>query len=135
MKIDHIGIAVSSIEAALPFYQEGLGLDCSPVEQVEGMGVRVVKLDVGDAALELIESTDPEGTIARFISKRGEGIHHICLETDDLDGAIARLSAQGYSPVYDAPRTGAGGHRVNFLKPADARGVLIELLELGGDGA
>ncbi len=133
MEIEHIGIAVSSIVQALPFYQDGLGLAPSETEDVEGMGVRVVKLPVGQSTLELIEGTDPKGTIARFIAKRGEGIHHICLKVDDLDRAIARLKGQGYTPVFDAPRTGAGGHRVNFLEPADARGVLIELLEHVGE--
>ena len=135
MKLEHVGIAVRSLAQALPLYQHGLGLDCSPVEEVDGMGVRVVKLPVGAATLELIEGTDPEGTIARFIAKRGEGIHHICLEVEDLAQATQRLQAQGYSPVYDAPREGAGGHKVNFLRPQNTHGVLIELLEHGRDGA
>lgn len=131
MKLDHIGIAVRSLEAALPVYRDGLGLAPQAPEEVAGMGVRVVKLPVGDATLELIEGTaGDDGTIERFIARRGEGIHHIALRVDDVLEATRQLAERGYSPVYEAPRAGADGHRVNFLRPAQTHGVLIELVEV-----
>lgn len=127
--LDHIGIAVPSIADALPFYQAGLGLEPSPVEEVDGMGVRVTKLGVGGSKLELIEPVDPDGVIARFLDKRGAGIHHICLQVDDVEAATEQLRAQGYEPVFESPRDGADGMRVNFLRPAQTGGVLIELAQ------
>lgn len=128
-RIDHIGIAVRGIEELLPFYRDGLGLATGAIEEVPGMGVRVLKLAVGGSTIELIEGTDPAGVIAKFVATKGPGIHHVCLEVSDLEAATARLRARGCAPVFDTPRTGAGGHRVNFLKPADAGGVLYELVE------
>lgn len=127
--IDHIGVAVTSLEEALPLYRDGLGIAPGHPEDVPGMGVRVIKLQLGDSSIELIEGTDPDGVIARFVAKRGPGIHHICLRVDDVEAATRRLQEAGYTPVFEAPRDGADGYRVNFLKPAETGGVLLELAQ------
>jgi len=126
-KLDHIGIAVKSIEAAAIY--RALGLSIEHVETVETQGVKTAFLPVGDANLELLEPTGPESPIAKFIEKRGEGIHHICLRVDDLDAHLARLKAEGFRLINDAPVPGAHGCRVAFLHPAAGNGVLIELSE------
>jgi len=123
--LDHIGIAVKSLDAARVY--EALGLTIDHVETVESQKVRTAFLSVGDASLELLEPTGPDSTIAKFIEKRGEGIHHICLRVDDLEGHLERLKAQGYRLINEAPVPGAHGCRVAFLHPAAGNGVLIEL--------
>jgi methylmalonyl-CoA/ethylmalonyl-CoA epimerase len=125
--VDHIGIAVKSIDAAKIY--EALGLTIDHVETVETQGVRTAFLSVGDASLELLEPTGPESTIARFIEKRGEGIHHICLRVDDIEAHLARLKEAGFRLLNEAPVPGAHGCRVAFLHPAAGNGVLIELSE------
>jgi len=125
--LDHIGIAVRSIDAAKVY--EALGLTVDHVETVETQGVRTAFLSVGDASLELLEPTGPESTIARFIEKRGEGIHHICLRVDDIEAHLARLKEAGFRLINEAPVPGAHGCRVAFLHPAAGNGVLIELSE------
>lgn len=126
-KLDHIGIAVKSIEAAAIY--RALGLEIDDVEIVESQGVKTAFLSVGDANLELLEPTGPDSTIAKFIAKRGEGIHHICLRVDDIDAHLARLKAEGFRLINEAPVPGAHGCRVAFLHPAAGNGVLIELSE------
>lgn len=123
--LDHIGIAVRSIEAATIY--RALGLSIEHVETVETQGVKTAFLPVGDATLELLEPTRPDSPIAKFIEKRGEGIHHICLRVDDIDAHLARLKAAGFRLINDAPVPGAHGCRVAFLHPAAGNGVLIEL--------
>ncbi len=127
-KIDHIGIAVESIEQALGFYRDALGLEAE-LEEVPAQQVRVAMLGVGESRVELLESTSPEGPIGRFIAKRGEGIHHICFQVADIEAALAQLRAHGARLIDDKPRVGAGGHRIAFVHPASASGVLIELSE------
>ena len=127
-KIDHIGIAVQSLEAALGFYRDALGLRVE-IEEVPEQQVRVAMLPVGESRIELLESTSPEGPIGRFLAKRGEGIHHICFAVADIEQALAQLRGQGARLIDQQPRVGAGGHRVAFLHPASAHGVLIELSE------
>ena len=127
--LDHIGIAVRSIDAAKVY--EALGLTVDHVETVETQGVRTAFLSVGDASLELLEPTGPETTIARFIEKRGEGIHHICLRVDDLESHLAALQAKGYRLINEHPVPGAHGCRVAFLHPSAGNGVLLELSEKG----
>ncbi|HVR41119.1 MAG TPA: methylmalonyl-CoA epimerase [Thermoanaerobaculia bacterium] len=127
--LDHIGIAVKSIEAAAIY--RALGLEIEHVEIVESQGVKTAFLSVGDANLELLEPTGPDSTIAKFIEKRGEGIHHICLRVDDLEAHLARLKAEGFRLINEAPVPGAHGCRVAFLHPAAGNGVLIELSERG----
>jgi methylmalonyl-CoA/ethylmalonyl-CoA epimerase len=126
-KLDHIGIAVKSIEAAKIY--EALGLTIDHVETVETQGVRTAFLSVGDSNLELLEPTGAESPIAKFIEKRGEGIHHICLRVTNIEEHLARLKAAGFRLINDAPVPGAHGCRVAFLHPAAGNGVLIELSE------
>ena len=131
--LDHIGIAVRSLDAAKIYADLGLAVD--HVETVETQKVKTAFLSVGDANLELLEPTGPDSTIAKFIEKRGEGIHHICLRVDDLEAHLARLKEAGYRLINEAPVPGAHGCRVAFLHPAAGNGVLIELSEsLGGSG-
>jgi methylmalonyl-CoA/ethylmalonyl-CoA epimerase len=126
-KLDHIGIAVKSLDAARIY--ESLGLRVEHTETVESQKVKTAFLSVGDANLELLEPTSPDSPIAKFIEKRGEGIHHICLRVDDLESHLARLKAEGYRLVNEAPVPGAHGCRVAFLHPSAGNGVLIELSE------
>src|SRR6185436_19155862 len=125
--LDHIGIAVKSIEAASIY--RALGLTIEHVETVETQRVKTAFLSVGDANLELLEPTSPDSPIAKFIEKRGEGIHHICLRVDDLEAHLERLKAAGYRLINEAPVPGAHGCRVAFLHPSAGNGVLIELSE------
>ena len=127
-KLDHIGIAVRSLESA-KIYQD-LGLTIEHVETVETQRVKTAFLSVGDSNLELLEPTSPDSPIAKFIEKRGEGIHHICLRVDDLEAHLERLKAAGYRLINEAPVPGAHGCRVAFLHPSAGNGVLIELSEV-----
>jgi methylmalonyl-CoA/ethylmalonyl-CoA epimerase len=126
-RLDHIGIAVRSLEAAKVY--EALGLTVQHTETVETQKVNTAFLSVGDANLELLEPTSPDSPIAKFIEKRGEGIHHICLRVDDIETHLERLKAAGYRLVNEAPVPGAHGCRVAFLHPSAGNGVLIELSE------
>ncbi|HEV2718976.1 MAG TPA: methylmalonyl-CoA epimerase [Thermoanaerobaculia bacterium] len=127
-KLDHIGIAVKSLDAAKKIYED-LGLHIEHVESVETQKVRTAFLSVGDANLELLEPSGPDSTIAKYIEKRGEGIHHICLRVDDIEAHLARLKERGYRLINEVPVPGAHGCRVAFLHPAAGNGVLIELSE------
>ena len=126
-KLDHIGIAVRSLDAVKIY--EALGLEVGHTEVVETQGVRTAFLSVGDSNLELLEPTGPESAIAKFLEKRGEGIHHICLRVDDLESHLVRLKAEGYRLINEHPVPGAHGCRVAFLHPSAGNGVLIELSE------
>ena len=126
-KLDHIGIAVQSLDAARIY--EALGLTIEHVETVETQKVKTAFLSVGDSNLELLEPTSPDSPIAKFIEKRGEGIHHICLRVDNIEEHLQRLKAEGYRLVNEAPVPGAHGCRVAFLHPSAGNGVLIELSE------
>ncbi len=123
--LDHIGIAVKSLDAARIY--EDLGLAIEHIEIINTQKVRTALLSVGDASLELLEPTGPDSAIARFIEKRGEGIHHICLRVDDLEAHLAALQAKGYRLINPSPVPGAHGCRVAFLHPSAGNGVLIEL--------
>ncbi|MGZ7042607.1 MAG: methylmalonyl-CoA epimerase [Thermoanaerobaculia bacterium] len=125
--LDHIGIAVKSIEGASIYRALGLAVD--HVEDVKTQGVKTAFLSVGDSNLELLEPLSPESPVAKFIEKRGEGIHHICFRVDDLEAHLAKLKAQGFRLINEAPVPGAHGCRVAFLHPAAGNGVLIELSE------
>ena len=125
--LDHIGIAVKSLDAARIY--EALGLEIEHVEVVETQGVKTAFLSVGDSSLELLEPTGPDSTVAKFIEKRGEGIHHLCFRVDDIDAHLARLKAQGYRLINETAVPGAPGCRVAFLHPSAGNGVLIELSE------
>jgi methylmalonyl-CoA epimerase len=125
--LDHIGIAVKSIDAAKIY--EALGLKVDHIEAVETQGVKTAFLSVGDSNLELLEPLSPDSTVAKFIEKRGEGIHHICLRVDDIEAHLAELKSQGFRLINEAAVPGAHGCRVAFLHPASGNGVLIELSE------
>lgn len=125
--LDHIGIAVRSLDGANIFRDLGLAVD--HLETVESQGVKTAFLSVGDANLELLEPTGPASPIAKFIEKRGEGIHHICLRVTDLERHLDELKSKGYRLINEAPVPGAHGCRVAFLHPSAGNGVLIELSE------
>src|ERR1700720_514376 len=126
--IDHLGIAVKSLTAAKSFYQS-LGLTVSPEETVELEKVRLVMVPVGESRLELLQATSDDSTIAKFIVKHGEGLHHICLRVPDLEAAVAKLQRDGVRLVSNEIKTGAGGHRYVFVHPQRAAGVLLDLAE------
>ena len=127
-QIDHLGIAVRSLASAKAIYEK-LGLSISPEETVEHEQVKLVMVPVGESRLELLEATSPDSTIAKFIAKRGEGLHHVCLKVPDLDAAVARLKGDGVRLVSEEIKVGAGGHRYIFVHPASTGGVLLELVE------
>jgi len=129
LKVDHIGIAVSNLEEALKFYTDVLGLNSVGTEVVEEQKVKVAFLPCGDSELELLESTSPDGPIAKFIEKNGEGIQHIALRVDNIEEAIAELKEKGVRLIDEKPRYGAGGARIAFLHPKATKGVLLELSE------
>ena len=126
--IDHLGIAVKSLAQARKFY-EGLGLEVHGEESVEGEKVRVAMLPVGDSRLELLEPTAEDSPIAKFLAKRGEGLHHVALHVDDLSGAVEQLKKQGARLISDEIKMGAGGHLYVFVHPASTGGVLLELVQ------
>lgn len=127
-KIDHLGIAVRSLQAAKVIYEK-LGLRVSPEETVEHEKVRLVMVPVGESRLELLEPTSDDSPIAKFIAKRGEGLHHVSLQVPDLAAAVQRLKKDGVRLVSEQIKTGAGGHRYVFVHPSSAGGVLLELVE------
>ena len=126
--IDHLGVAVKSLTAAKSIYEK-LGLPISPEETVEHEKVRLVMVPVGESRFELLEATSDDSTIARFIAKRGEGLHHVCLRVPDLTAAVARLKQDGVRLVSEEIKTGAGGHRYIFVHPQSTGGVLLELVD------
>jgi methylmalonyl-CoA/ethylmalonyl-CoA epimerase len=129
LKIDHIGIAVKDLAASLQFYSEVLGLEAVGTEEVAEQNVKVAFLPCGDSELELLESTTPDGPIAKFIEKRGEGVQHIALRVDNLEEALAMMREKGVRLIDEKPRYGAGGARIAFLHPKATKGVLLELAE------
>ena len=126
--IDHLGIAVKSLAAAKVIYEK-LGLSVSPEETVEQEQVRLIMVAIGESRLELLEATSENSTIAKFIAKRGEGLHHICLKVPDLPAAVARLKKDGVRLISEEIKTGAGGHGYVFVHPSSAGGVLLELVQ------
>lgn len=123
--LDHIGIAVRSLDATKIY--EDLGLTVDHIETVATQGVKTAFLPAGDARLELLEPTGPESPVAKYIEKRGEGIHHLCFRVDDIEAELEKLKKKGYRLVDEAPVPGAHGCRVAFLHPSAGHGVLIEL--------
>lgn len=129
MKLDHIGIAVRSLDEALKVYRDAMGLETIGFDEVEDQGVRVAMLPTGQSRIELLEPSRPDSPIEKFLAKRGEGIHHIALEVDDLESALAKLQAQGVRLIDSAPREGAHNTRIAFIHPSATHGVLLELVE------
>jgi len=126
--VDHIGVAVKSLAAAKAIYEQ-LGLKLSPEETVEAEQVRVVMVPLGESRMELLEPTSENSVIAKFIAKRGEGLHHVSLRVPDLPAAVERLKRSGVQLVSNEIKVGAGGHKYVFVHPSSAGGVLLELVE------
>lgn len=127
-RIAHIGVAVERIDQSLGFYRDILGLVPHQGPEVSD-GATIVSLPFGDSNVELLEPVTPDGPIAKFLARRGPGIHHVCYRVDDLDRALARCRADGYRLVDEEPRVGAGGKRIAFVHPKSTSGILIELTE------
>lgn len=125
--VSHIGVAVTDLASALAFYRDVLGLEPDPQESADG--ATIASLHLGETQIELLVPESPDSPVGRFLARRGPGIHHICVKVPNLDQALERCRASGYRLVDQAPRTGAGGHRVAFLHPKSTAGVLLELTE------
>jgi len=131
-QIDHIGIAVGDLAEALKFYRDALGLEVEAPEEVASQRVRAHFIPAGEAALELLEATADDSPIAKYVAKRGPGLHHITLRVDDIAAALAQLKARGVRLIDEAPRPGAHGSLVAFIHPTSAHGVLVELKQVVG---
>ena len=127
--IDHIGIAVASIQESLSFWETSLGIKPQGIEEIPERKLKTAFLPVGDTDIELLEPTSADSSIAKFIEKRGEGLHHIAIRVDDIDAALAELRAKGVQLIDETPRNGAGGTRIAFVSPKSTHGVLLELCE------
>jgi methylmalonyl-CoA/ethylmalonyl-CoA epimerase len=128
-RVDHIGIAVSSIEHVLPFYEQTLGLKLLKMEEVASQGVKVAFIDGGNIKLELLEPLHKESPVAKFIEKRGEGIHHVAFGVQDIEDRLAELKEKGVKMINESPKQGAGGAMVAFMHPKSSHGVLYELCD------
>ncbi|MDA8426207.1 MAG: methylmalonyl-CoA epimerase [Treponema sp.] len=129
LKIDHVGVAVENLEETLAIYTGILGLELHGTEVVEDQRVKTAFLPVGEAEIELLASTDPEGPIGKFVAAKGQGVQHLAFRVADLDAALAELKAKGVRLIDEKPRYGAGGARIAFLHPKATNGVLVELCE------
>lgn len=130
-KINHIGIAVQSLDETLPFYRDGLKMPLCGIEEVADQKVRVAMLGIGESKIELLEPTSSDSPIAKFLDKNGPGIHHIAYEVDDVAQAIEQMIAEGARMVDQVPRDGAHGTRIAFVHPKSSHGVLTELCQAG----
>ncbi|SMO40828.1 methylmalonyl-CoA epimerase [Melghirimyces algeriensis] len=128
-RIEHVGIAVQSLEQAVPLYRDILGLEWLGEEIVESEQVRVAFFRLGEVKVELLEPLSPDSPIARFLEKRGQGIHHIALKVEEIEGELKRLSDSGIQLIHDQPKRGAKGAKVAFIHPQSTKGVLYELCE------
>jgi len=126
-RIAHVGVAVTDLDSALAFYRDVLGLEPHPPEQADG--ATIVSLPFGESEVELLAPVRTDSPIAKFLERRGPGIHHICYRVPDLDAALASCRAAGYRLVDEVPRTGAGGRRIAFVHPKATAGILLELTE------
>ncbi|MCP4581808.1 MAG: methylmalonyl-CoA epimerase [candidate division Zixibacteria bacterium] len=127
---DHIGIAVKDIDTSMEFYRRALGLELGGIEDIPDQNLKVGFIDTGSAKIELVESTSEESAIAKYIAKKGEGIHHICLLVDNISDALSRCKSEGFKLIDNEPRDGAEGSKIAFVHPKAAGGVLIELKQL-----
>lgn len=130
-KINHIGIAVQSLADAIPFYRDNLGMAFMGTEEVPEQKVTVAFFQIGESKIELLEPTDGDSPVAKFMEKNGPGIHHVAYEVEDIEGAIAKLVADGARMIDSVPRNGAHGARIAFIHPKTSRGVLTELCQMG----
>lgn len=128
-KIAHIGIAVKDVEEVAKLYSEALGLQCEDISRVEDQRVKIAFLPVGETHIELLEGTTPDSPIAKHIERRGEGIHHIALEVDNIEAALQRAKEQGVTLIDEEPRIGAHRTKIAFIHPKSTRGVLLEFME------
>ncbi len=128
-KIEHLGIAVSNIKESLKVFEALLGTNCYKLEEVESEGVKTAFLQVGESKIELLEATNPDSPIAKFLEKRGKGIHHIAFEVDDIKSEIARLSKEGFILIHETPKDGADNKLIAFLHPKSTESILIELCQ------
>ena len=131
MKIDHIGIAVKSLSEAVKVYEQAIGLKLAGFDEVDEQGVRVAMLTIGESRIELLEPTRPDSPIEKFMTKRGEGIHHIAVAVDNIEEALERLKASGVRLIDSVPRRGAHNTRTAFVHPSSTHGVLLELVQHG----
>lgn len=129
-RIDHIAIVVESIAAAATFYEDALGITMTGVEEVAAEEVKIAFLPIGESEIELLEPLNPESGVGKFLANKGQGMHHICLEVDDIDAAVERMKVEGVRMLSDAPKSHPDGKRYIFAHPKDAFGVLIELYQL-----
>ena len=127
--IDHIGIAVANMQESLSFWEASLGIEVNGIEEVTEQHVRTAFLPVGGTEIELLEPTSPDSSVAKFIEKRGEGLHHIAIRVDDIEASLVELKAKGIQLIDETPRDGADGTRVAFVHPKSTHGVLLELCE------
>lgn len=130
IRLEHIAIAVEDLEAAVALYSAILGHEEAGREEVASEGVRIAFFEAGDSRIELLEAMTEDSVVGRFLARRGPGLHHIALEVADIDAALARCKAAGLETISEAPRVGAGGRRVAFLRPGSTGGVLVELSEV-----
>jgi methylmalonyl-CoA/ethylmalonyl-CoA epimerase len=128
-KIDHLGIAVNSLNEALPFYEKALGLNLTNKEKVAEQKVTVAMLECGESHIELLEPTSDESPIAKFMAKKGAGIHHIAIRVENLEEELKKMKEMGIRLIDEKPRIGAGGHKIAFVHPKSTNGVLLELCE------
>ncbi|MCP4416796.1 MAG: methylmalonyl-CoA epimerase [Chloroflexi bacterium] len=129
-KMNHIAIVVPDLEAAMSFWVDALGLELAHKELVASQGVEVAFLPIGDSKIELLQPTDDESGVARYLEKRGSGMHHLCVEVEDIDVALAKLQAANVHLINEEPVTGSDGRKFAFIHPKSASGVLLELYEL-----
>jgi methylmalonyl-CoA epimerase len=127
--IDHIGIAVTNLQESLSFWEISLGIELHGIEEVAEQRLRTAFLPVGGTEIELLEPTSADSSVARFIEKHGEGLHHIAIRVDDIEATLAELKAKGIQLIDETPRNGAGGARIAFVHPKATHGVLLELCE------
>lgn len=129
-KINHIAILVNDLESPLNFWRDALGLELTQVEEVPGEQARIAFLPTGDSEIELVQPTTDDSGLARYLEKRGPGMHHICLEVDDIDGMLAQLKDKGIQLINEEAKVGSDGRRYAFIHPKSASGVMVELYEL-----
>ncbi len=127
-QVDHIAIAVNDLKESVRFYEE-LGLKVTEIEEVESQKVRIAFIPIGNTRIELVQPTSPDSPVAKFLEKRGEGLHHICLETDAIEQTLATLQEKEMRLIDKEPKVGAGGHKIAFVHPKTNSGVLTELVE------
>ncbi|HLW38758.1 MAG TPA: methylmalonyl-CoA epimerase [Brumimicrobium sp.] len=132
-KIEHIGIAVKNLEEAIPTYEVLLNTKCYKIEEVQSEGVKTAFFKIGDSKIELLEATNPNSPIAKFIEKRGMGMHHIAFDVDDIQLEIERLLKEGYHLIQQSPKNGADNKLIAFLHPKSTKGVLVELCQERGE--